>query len=196
VGDTPNSQVAIFDFGEKTIVSETRGLKTEPFHPGIKSMWFFYGSEGIVADAHLFDTAGNLVKAFEGKSENHFANFLRAVRSRKHTDLNADILEGHQSSALCHIANISYRLGHAVAHKDALLELGRIHVHEKVEDTFERTRHYLEAAGVDLGKTPITLGAHLQVEGDNEKFSNNAPANHLLRREYRAPFVLPSESEL
>jgi len=33
------------------------------------------------------------------------------VRSRKHTDLTADILEGHLSAALCHLANISYRTG-------------------------------------------------------------------------------------
>src|SRR5437867_2659542 len=29
-GQTPNTQVVVFDFGAKTIVSETRGLKTEP----------------------------------------------------------------------------------------------------------------------------------------------------------------------
>ena len=98
VAETPNSQVGIFDFGDKTIVSETRGLKTAPFHPTIKSMWFFYGSEGIIADTSLFDPKGNLVRAFEGgKSENHFANFLRAVRSRKHTDLAADI-EAHRKT--------------------------------------------------------------------------------------------------
>jgi predicted dehydrogenase len=67
VAETPNSQVGIFDFGDKTIVSETRGLKTAPFHPTIKSMWFFYGSEGIIADTSLFDPKGNLVRAFEGQ---------------------------------------------------------------------------------------------------------------------------------
>ena len=41
----------------------------------------------------------------------HFGNFIAAVRSRKAEDLNADILEGHYSAALCHLANISYRLG-------------------------------------------------------------------------------------
>src|SRR5205807_1494988 len=41
----------------------------------------------------------------------HFSNFIKAVRSRKREDLNADILEGHLSSALCHLGNISYRLG-------------------------------------------------------------------------------------
>jgi hypothetical protein len=45
----------------------------------------------------------------------HIANFLKAVRSRQHTDLTADILEGHLSAALCHLANISYRTGRKLA---------------------------------------------------------------------------------
>ena len=46
----------------------------------------------------MFDLDGKLVSTFEGKNENHFANFLAAVRSRKREDQNAEILEGHQSS--------------------------------------------------------------------------------------------------
>ena len=41
----------------------------------------------------------------------HVENFLKAVRSRKRSDLNCDILEGHISATLCHLANTSYRLG-------------------------------------------------------------------------------------
>src|SRR3712207_8893133 len=37
--------------------------------------------------------------------------FIQAVRSRKTEGLRADIVEGHLSSALCHLGNISYRLG-------------------------------------------------------------------------------------
>ena len=39
----------------------------------------------------------------------HFQNFINAVRSRKREELNAEILEGHLSAALCHLGNISYR---------------------------------------------------------------------------------------
>ena len=39
----------------------------------------------------------------------HFRNWIAAVRSRKTSDLAADIEEGHLSSALCHLANIAYR---------------------------------------------------------------------------------------
>ncbi len=196
VAETPNSQVGIFDFGDKTIVSETRGLKSAPFHPTIKSMWFFYGSEGIIADTNLYDLKGNLVRAFDGKSDNHFTNFIKAVRSRKESDLMAPIIEGHQSSALCHIANISYRLGNQTSVNEIAKHLGDIKVHDDVQETLERTRHYLTDAGVDLDKTKLTLGQHLRVDGDKEAFLDNAAANALLTREYRAPFLLPKESEI
>jgi hypothetical protein len=35
---------------------------------------------------------------------------VRAVKSRDHTLLAADIEEGHLSSAYCHLGNIAYRL--------------------------------------------------------------------------------------
>ena len=41
--------------------------------------------------------------------ENHFANFIDCVRSRNRQELNADILEGHLSASICHLAEISYR---------------------------------------------------------------------------------------
>ena len=41
----------------------------------------------------------------------HFANFVKAVRARDPKLLNADIAEGHLSSAYCHLGNIAYRLG-------------------------------------------------------------------------------------
>jgi hypothetical protein len=41
---------------------------------------------------------------------NHFKNFLDCVRSGKWQGLNADILEGHLSTSLCHLGNIACRL--------------------------------------------------------------------------------------
>ena len=41
----------------------------------------------------------------------HFANFLDAIRSGKDETLNCNMLEGHMSSSLPILANISYRLG-------------------------------------------------------------------------------------
>ena len=44
----------------------------------------------------------------------HFANFIDCMRSRKAEDLHAPILEGHLSATLVHLANASYRLGRTI----------------------------------------------------------------------------------
>jgi predicted dehydrogenase len=44
----------------------------------------------------------------------HFRNWLAAIRTRKPSDLSAEILEGHMSSSLCHLANIAYRVDRTV----------------------------------------------------------------------------------
>jgi hypothetical protein len=46
-----------------------------------------------------------------GPRVNHFQNFIDCVRSRKREDLHCEILEGHMSTALGHLANISFRTG-------------------------------------------------------------------------------------
>lgn len=193
-GQTPNTQVCIFDFGDKTIVSETRGLKTAPFRPDIKASTIFEGTEGIIAGSSLFDPKGKLVKTFEGEGTNHFANFLAVVRSRKREDLKAEILEGHQSSALCHIGNISWRLGRTASPAELREALGKVKVHENVLETLDRTVQHVRDNKVDLDKTPLTLGAYLKLEAGREKFEHER-GNGFLSREYRRPFVVPTESE-
>jgi predicted dehydrogenase len=192
-GQTPNTQVVVFDFGDKTIVAETRGLETEPFHPDFKEGWIFFGTEGIIAGTSLFDPKGKLVRTFAGRRESHFANFLKAVRSRKVTDLNADILEGHQSTALCHIGNISYRLGAPALPEAIERKLEQLKVHDRVRETFERTCKHLAENHVDLAKSPVTLGSLLRIDPEREAFLHNERANALLNREYRRPFVVPGE---
>jgi len=49
----------------------------------------------------------------EGK-ETNFQNWVDCLRSRKASDLNAPIVEGHISSTLVHLANVSYRLGRSL----------------------------------------------------------------------------------
>src|SRR5260370_31353527 len=44
------------------------------------------------------------------KGGDHFANFLKAVRSRKTSDQNGPVETAHLSSALAHLGNISHRL--------------------------------------------------------------------------------------
>jgi hypothetical protein len=191
---TPNTQVCVFDFGDKTIVSETRGLKTEPFP--YKGSWIFYGSQGIIAGTSLFDLEGKLVRTFEGKTDNHFANFLQAVRSRKREDLNAEIVEGHQSTALCHIGNISWRLGQQVSPVELRQELGKLKAHDDVLETYDRTVQHLRENQVDLERSKLTMGRLLRLDPQREAFAGDSQADALLAGQYRKPFVVPSEREV
>ena len=113
-GETANTQVVVHDYGDKSLVFEVRGLKTGDYK-GAKVGVIFEGTDGYVVmstyhSGAAFDKDGKMIREFKGEDD-HFANFLTAVRSRKIADLNADIEEGHLSSALCHTGNISYRLG-------------------------------------------------------------------------------------
>jgi predicted dehydrogenase len=197
-GQTPNTQVCIFDFGDKTIVAETRGLKTAPFRAGFTGGWLFHGTDGSIAGTSLFAPDGKLVNTFAAKrkSESHFANFLDAVRSRKREDLNADILEGHQSTALCHMGNISWRLGREAAPVEVSEHLRKLKVQDNVQDSLDRTVQHLRDNKVDLEKTRLVLGDVLYSDSEREAFVDNSPANALLTREYRQPFVVPTESEV
>ena len=47
-----------------------------------------------------------------GGNQTHLQNFVDAIRGEK--SLNADIQEGHKSTLLCHLGNISYRTGHTI----------------------------------------------------------------------------------
>src|SRR5207244_4274707 len=117
------------------------------------------------------------------------------VRSRDRGDQRADVLEGHLSTALVHMANVSYRLGthHSAAEaRDALRDRGNDAV-----ETFERFQAHLEANGVDFAKTKVVVGPWLEMDPATERFVGHSDiverANGLLRREYRAPFVIPEK---
>ena len=81
----------------------------------------FYGADGYLAlgdedtaNAYQF-WLGSEMKAgpsgHKGGSRYAFANFIKALRSRKQADIAATIEEGHISCTLVHLANASYRLG-------------------------------------------------------------------------------------
>ncbi|MBL8829421.1 MAG: Gfo/Idh/MocA family oxidoreductase [Planctomycetaceae bacterium] len=195
-GETPNTQLTVHQFGPTTVIQEVRGLKTAPFSDKFKSGYVIYGSEGFIADATLFDPSGKLVQKFEGKGENHFANFIRAVRSRNPNDLNAEITKGHISTGLCHVANISHRLGQQVTVADIKSHLSGKQFSDEVRATFTRMVAHLGENEVDLDRTKLTLGSQLTIDSAKEQFVENSAANALLKREYRAPFVLPSADQI
>ena len=140
------------------------------------------------AGTTAFDLEGKKLETLQGQGENHFANFIRAVRSGKQEDLNGDILEGHQSTSLCHVGNISYRLGRTANPTEVREQLEAIKSRPETLDAFARMEKHLGERGVDLAATPLTLGAPLTING--EQFVDNSQADALLTREYRGEFVV------
>jgi len=120
--ETPNTQLATFDYGDAEIVFEVRGILTGN-EMGVKVGDLFYGSDGWMAagqssfqvfkgersDKVMDEQAGDNQEVSHNGP--HFQNFLKAVRSRNYKDLNADVAIGVLAADLAHLANISYRVG-------------------------------------------------------------------------------------
>jgi predicted dehydrogenase len=198
-GDVANTEVGIFEFGDKTLVFEVRGLETDPLRDARVGV-IFYGSKGYVVltsyvEGGAFDLDGKLICKFEGSGD-HFGNFVNAVKARNAKLLHADILEGHLSCAHSHLANVSYYLGKPASVEEIQQTLGALKTNENVKDTIERTVKHLAANGVDLTKTPMSLGPMLKIDVKNETVLGNPAANALLAREPRAPFVVPKPSDV
>ncbi len=199
-GDVANSQVTIFQWADALLISDVRGLpikspvtyglKGGPF-TGAANIW--YGTDGYVVGPNYrsgaaFDYDGNLLGTWSGGDDQaHYANFIRAVRSRNHKDLNLDVEDGHLSSALAHLGNVSYRLGEAVPEGTRPSQLAD---NPRVADTLTSFEAQLRENGVDFDATKLYLGRELTIDPKTE-LSADQDANQLFSREYRQGYELP-----
>ncbi|MBI3209848.1 MAG: Gfo/Idh/MocA family oxidoreductase [Candidatus Solibacter usitatus] len=156
--ETPNTQISTFTHDGLELVFEVRGLVSPEEGPlrarGSNVVGnMFYGSDGYMA----VDGAGFWLykgekrelamegKASRGENAPHMDNYLKAIRSRKREDLNAEVALNVLASDYCHLANISYRVGHSLAW-----------------------------------------------DAQKKKF-NDAAADAMISRKYRAPYIVPEK---
>lgn len=197
-GEVANTQVVEHTYGDKKLIFEVRGLETDKFR-GAGVGVVFHGTNGyVVLDSYdhgaAFDLDGKLVEEFSGGNDDkHYNNFVDAVRSRNYQELNADIEEGHLSSALCHLGNISMLCGDHLAGADCDSYLSG---QGADAETWGRFREHLTARGVDLAKTKVWCGTPLTLDPANETIQGNDKASAMLTREYRKPFVVPAAGEV
>src|SRR3954452_11690030 len=133
-------------------------------------------------DAVALDYDDTVLKVFGGHAD-HFANFTKAVRSRNVGDLHADILEGHLSSALCHLGNISYRLGREVPFDSQ--EVKALAHDKDAAETVARMQKHLAANEIPTDTAACRMGLKLTIDPKAERFTDNKDANTMLTREYR-----------
>lgn len=214
-GETPNTQIAVYDYGDVLLIYESRGLSrsnyseimdsfagyTETGHrvvhtyDGISPNMnvVIFGEDGYIYNNVVYDNSGNEVKNFPSRrlsSPQH--HFIRAVRSREREDIRTDIEEGHRSTCLCHMGNISYMLGHET---NPRVIRDRFAEDRETMRAFERFQEHLAANEVSIWEKNVVLGPVLHFDSDNEQFTgpHAEMANRFVRDIYREPFVIPEE---
>ncbi|MBI5692480.1 MAG: Gfo/Idh/MocA family oxidoreductase [Verrucomicrobia bacterium] len=203
-GETPNTQLTLLDYPGLPMLVENRNL---PAKAGQKAMDQFRGiREGFALDCEggsfvglkgggwIYDRDGKRLKQFPGEGgSRHMLNFLRAVRSRRAEDLNAPVLQGHYSAVLCHIGNLSWRLGRpesAAACRDAVRN------HPGAAAALEQFERHLVANDLESAKARFVLGPWLELDPSGETIravsgadaSTLARARALARGSHRAPY--------
>jgi predicted dehydrogenase len=132
--ETPNEQTTMYEYADGTVMEfGTRGGFTND-EAGVRIGNIFYGTKGWL----WIEEAGKTWQSYLGpKNEKgpgkeaapgpkaeatglttteapHYQNFIDAIRADDPRLLACDITEGHLSSTLPHLANISYRVGRAL----------------------------------------------------------------------------------
>jgi len=209
-GETANTQVIYFDYGDSELVFEVRGWPSASPFPGklspktpkagtkkwpnfVGNIW--YCENGMVVStsysgAVAYSKDGEVIKVFKGgRDQAHFDNFVKAVRSGKHTDLNGDIEEGHLSSAMCHLGNISHRVGsnEEFGKKDSPFGI------KPADEAFAKMTEHLKANKINIEGAKYRLGKKLPLDQSKETFVGSREADKLLTREYRPGFVVPDK---
>jgi predicted dehydrogenase len=133
--ETPNLQTTVYEYEDGKILEfGTRGGYTND--EGTQKIGnLFYGTKGWL----WIDGDGRKWQAYFGRKDEkgpgseapptsggsdpnvltsierpHYQNFVDAIRANDPKKVTCDVLEGHLSSALPHLANISYRVGRAL----------------------------------------------------------------------------------
>jgi predicted dehydrogenase len=129
--EIPDTQMVTYEYGPLTLMTESalwtpymkkipgniRDSDRFPKWPICSTKVEILGTEGfMIYGRHgggwqAYDANGELVRSEYGRQgdKEHQDNFIDCIRTRKRPK--ADVEIGHQSVLLCHMANISYRVG-------------------------------------------------------------------------------------
>ncbi|MCX7826505.1 MAG: Gfo/Idh/MocA family oxidoreductase [Verrucomicrobiae bacterium] len=192
-GDVPNTQICYYDYPSAPVLYEVHNLRVDknskeaPNFRGSKTDVCVQCEGGYVMmhAGRVVDNNGKEIKRFTG-GEDHFENFIKALRTGNRGDLRADVLDGHISTNICHAGNISYRLGRKATAAEMRAQIGNLPLFQEMLD---RYLAHLKAHDVDPGES--ILGPWLEWDEANERFKDNAEANKLVRGFYRKPFDVP-----
>ncbi len=202
--ETPNTLVSVFAYEKAPLIFEVRGL---PMKAGMRAMDRYRAAQvGVVVQcehayvhvsengtAVIYDNDHKMIENLtEGGNDRHRANFIQAVRDRK--VVNAPALECHLSSVLCHLGNISFRLG---AETTNPAKAGAFGGNEPAQEALGRVQEHLRANDVNPATTATVLGPLLRFDNAREEFTGGgelaarANGDALRKRAGRGAFKIP-----
>ncbi len=195
-GETPNTSVTIHRFGDTWVVQEILGLPTEP-HLGVSNGIIFYGTEGNITyhkgSAAITGQDGEVLKRFPGSQLNHIKGFVDAVKGNDPDLITGTVEEGHVSSALCHLGNISYLVGDDASDAEVTSAVDALGAPPMIRGLLEKVRANLNTNGAS---GDLVLGQSLGLSKELSPIVGNAEASALLARKYREPYVVPTPAEV
>jgi predicted dehydrogenase len=200
-GQTPNMHLSLMEHRGIKVVVDIRNMK-DPMsggdggavYLGSRGGNYIACEEGFIrmsrGGGKAYNWDGKLLKQYKGTGgTGHDQNFIDAIRAGSNASLNCEITVGHQSTVMCHLANIAYQLG-----KSTPLEQMREQFkgHEDAQNTIDSYLAQIDGR-VDLSKEPFVLGPKLAYDNNTEVFIGERAdeANRLARGTSRKPFVVP-----
>ena len=204
-GQTPNVHLALFEHRGVKVVVDIRNLP-DPAGPGgeggavyrdMRGGNYIHCEQAVIRIARGGGAAttheGETIEQYSGNGgAGHEHNFVDAIRAGDRNLLNCEIEEGHLSTAMCHLANIAFRVGAATSPE----EIGEnMKTHPDALESFDDMVRQVNGNGVDLAEQPFLLGPRLTFDRAAERFvgAGAAIANQLITSRYRPPFTVPEK---
>ncbi len=202
-GETPNMHFALFDYDGTKMVVDIRNLP-DPGRDGDEEGAIYLKMRGgnyiqcenaVIRISRgggtVYDKAGQKIHQYKGDGGGaHGQNFIDGIRNNSSSGLAAEIEVGHLSTAICHQANMAWRVGK---------EMGLDEVKASFRDSEDAVNTLADMVaqlqGNKLDVKRLVAGPMLTYDRKSEAFvgSNAAAANKLLRVPYRDSFVVPEK---
>jgi predicted dehydrogenase len=203
-GETPNTQFSIAEYpnGQKVLMN-IRNVGYEGYEKRVENRYYFEDGGKIIGDEYISPGGVRMPIDINALEESDMypggptGSFVNACRAGDPRMVNAGMLEGHYSSGLGHLMNISYRLGRNMPFSENVVAFND----SEVEEQFNWF-HSVMRDGVGLGKKGLEtnmvtdeyrVGPWLTFDSDSEKFIGEfaSNANLLLRNPNRTGFEIP-----
>ena len=203
-GQTPNMHMALMEHRGVNVVVDIRNMwdytrrdKSGAIMHKARGGNYIYCEDAYISISRgggkAYSHDGEMLKQYKGNGgAGHAQNFIDGVRAGSPDGLACEAEVGHLSTAMCHLANIAWRIGSEAPLEEVRASMSE---HEDALNTIESMVTQINPE-VDFKKQPFRLGPKLTYDTKTERFTgaHAGEANKFVRLPSREPFVVPEIS--